>query len=416
LSAALPSLDGAEWLTRSAVRRLFTALVAEGQETRIVGGAVRNALMGDPVGEIDFATTATPDKIVALAKAAGLKSVPTGIDHGTVTVVVDGRGYEVTTLREDVATDGRHAVVRFGRDWTADAMRRDFTVNALSVDADGTVHDPVGGYADVLARRIRFIGAADQRIAEDRLRILRFLRFSAEYGDGTVDAAGLAAVTRARDGLRTLSGERVGNEMRRLLVAPRAVEIVGIMQETGILGIVLAGVGYLAQFARLERFERTVAAKATVPLRLAALSASVAEDVERVTGRLRLTNAERDRMHAALAAHSAFRPLPGARAARASLYRLHPEAWRDGLALAFTESTAAPEEPVWKALHELPDHWTIPHFPLSGRDVVGMATPSGPAVGALLRSVEAWWIAQDFAPDERALRSRLQQETAAAQQ
>ncbi len=416
MSAALPGLAGADWLTQASAQRIFAALGAKGHETRIIGGAVRNALMGDGVREIDFATTATPDEVAALAAAAGLKTVPTGIDHGTLTVVVDGRGYEVTTLREDIETDGRHATVRFGRDWKADAMRRDFTVNALSVTADGTVHDPVGGYADILARRIRFIGDADQRIAEDRLRILRFLRFNAEYGSGGVDPAGLSAAIRARDGLSALSGERIGNELRRLIVAPRAVEMVGIMQETGILGIVLAGIGYIDQFARWVAFETAVGAEPKVPLRLAVLACRIGEDVERLTRRLRLTNAERDRMLAALAAKTKFRPLPAGRAARAALYRLNKPAFRDGLCLAFADGRAAPDDAAWKALYDLPDTWTAPRFPLSGRDVVGRSMPSGPAVGAILRTVEAWWIAQDFAPDERALRARLQQELAAAQQ
>ncbi len=416
MSPALPNLAGAEWLARPAAVRIFAALRAEGHEARIVGGAVRNALMGRAVGEIDFATTATPKEVARLAAAAGLKSVPTGVDHGTLTIVVDGRGFEVTTLREDIETDGRHAVVRFGRDWTADALRRDFTVNALSVDGDGTVHDAVGGYADILARRIRFIGDADQRIAEDRLRILRFLRFSAEYGDGTIDGGGLSAATRGRDGLRALSSERIGHEMRRLLMAPRAVEMVEIMQEAGILGVVLAGVGYVGQFARLVRFETAVGAQPCLPLRLAALAVRVAEDVERLTRRLRLTNTERDRMLGALAAATAFRPLPAAQAARAGLYRLGETDWRDGLGLAFATSAAAPDDATWTALYDLPETWTIPRFPLSGRDVLGAATPSGPAVGAVLKAVEAWWIAQDFAPDERALRIRMQQELASAQQ
>ena len=416
MTAALPSLAGAAWLVQPAARRIFAALGAQGHQTRIIGGAVRNALIGGTVGEIDFATTAKPAETAALAAAAGLKTVPTGIDHGTLTIVVDGRGYEVTTLREDIDTDGRHATVRFGRDWTADAERRDFTVNALSVDADGTVHDPVGGYADILARRIRFIGAAEKRIAEDRLRILRFLRFSAEYGDGTVDAIGLSAAIRGRDGLQALSAERVGHELRRLIVAPRAVEIVGIMQESGLLGLVLAGVGYVGPFARLVGFAAEVGGTAQAPLRLAALACRIAEDAERVTRRLRLTNAERDRMVAALAAKTAFRPLPAGRSARAALYRLKEPAWRDGLCLAFADGRAAPDDAAWKALYDLPGSWAVPRFPLSGRDVVGALMPSGPAVGAVLRSIETWWIAQDFAPDERALRARLQQELAAAQQ
>lgn len=416
MSAALPSLAAAEWLRAPATRRIFAALAAEGEETRIVGGAVRNALMGQAVGDIDFATTATPDKVAALAHAAGLKAVPTGVEHGTLTVVVDGRGHEVTTLREDVETDGRHAVVRFGRDWTADAMRRDFTVNALSVDAGGTVHDPVGGHRDILARRIRFIGDADRRIAEDRLRILRFLRFTAEYGVEPIDAAGLGAAIRARDGLRALSRERIGHEMRRLVAAPRAAEILAVMQDAGILGVVLGGVAYTGQFARFVRFERAAGMDVSVPRRLAVLAARIGEDVERVTHRLRLTNGERDRMLAALAARAAFSPLPSPRAAHAALYRLGDPAWRDGLGLAFAGATAAPDDAAWKALHDLPDTWPVPRFPLSGRDVIGASAAPGPAVGALLRSVEAWWIAQDFAPDEAGLRARLQQELAAMQQ
>ena len=419
MNAALPSLAGADWLTQAPVRRIFAALAAGPpghHETRIIGGAVRNALMGVAVSEIDFATTATPEEVAALGAAAGLKTVPTGIDHGTLTIVVEGRGYEVTTLREDIETDGRHATVRFGRDWTADAMRRDFTVNALSVTADGRVHDPVGGYADILARRIRFIGDADARIAEDRLRVLRFLRFTAQYGEGALDPAGLKAAIRARDDLRALSGERIGNEMRRLIVAPRAVEMITIMQEIGILGVVTAGVGYVGELARLARFEAAVGAPPEVATRLTVLTARVDEDVVRITGCLRLTNAERDRMAAALRARPAFSPLPGMRGARATLYRLGQPAWRDGLALAFATSAAPAEDQAWAALYALPDTWDVPRFPLSGRDIVGRAIPAGPAVGAILRSVEAWWIAQDFAPDEQALRARLQQELAGAQQ
>jgi tRNA nucleotidyltransferase/poly(A) polymerase len=410
------NLAGADWLVAPATQRIFAALAPGGHETRIVGGAVRNALMGQAVSDIDFATTARPEEVVVLSAAAGFKAVPTGIEHGTVTLVIDGQGHEVTTLREDVETDGRHAVVRFGHDWTADALRRDFTVNALSVGADGTVYDPIGGYPDIVGRRIRFIGDADRRIAEDRLRVLRFLRFTAQYGEGAIDVEGLAAAIRARDGLRALSGERVGNEMRRLVVARRAGEIATVMQETGILGVVLAGVGYVAQFARCVEFETALGVAPEIPRRLAVLAVRVAEDVERITRRLRLSNAERDRMSAALLARPAFSPLPGGRTARAALYRLGEEAWRDGLCLAFAETNAMPGDAAWARLYNLPDAWRPPRFPLSGRDVVGRMAPAGPVVGAVLRSVEAWWIAQDFAPDEGALRARLQQELAAAQQ
>lgn len=407
----LPNLSGETWFRRDAVQKIF-ALFTANEEARVIGGTVRNALFGVPVRDLDFGTTATPDKVTALATAAGIKVVPTGIDHGTVTLVIDGEACEVTTLREDIATDGRHAVVRFGRDWTADAMRRDFTVNALSVDRNGNVHDPIGGAADIRVRRIRFIGDPAQRIAEDRLRILRLFRFHAEYGEGPIDPAALSASIRARNDLRDLSAERIGQEMRKLVVAPRAVEVATLMQDAGILPIVFGGVAYPAQFGRMVRASTAANAKVTPATRLAALGCRVEEDALRLTERLRLSNVERDRMLATLAAVSAFSPFPDARSERRALYRLGEEAFRDGVFQAFAWS-AAPDGQAWKQLYHLPDRWPAPVFPLGGRDIV--AVPPGPAIGALLRAVEAWWIEQDFAPDEAALRARLQQMIAAQQ-
>ena len=414
MSNPLPSLSTAEWLAAPAVQRVFAVLTAGGEEARIAGGAVRNALMGLPVGEVDIATTATPDKVTAAAAKAGIRAVPTGLDHGTVTLVVDGTGFEVTTLRQDIETDGRHAIVRFGRDWTADARRRDFTVNALSVDQAGVVHDPVGGYPDILARRIRFIGAPDRRIAEDRLRILRFFRFHAQVGEGEIDAAGLSAAMRARDGLRDLSPERIGQEMRRIVIAPRAAGTVATMQEAGVLPVVLGGVGFLAQFAAAARFEAEVGATPAVAPRLAVLACRIVEDVLRVSARLRLPNAERERMTATLAAAASVAALRDARPARRLLYRLGVERFRDGVVHAFAWSGAA-DLALWLDLYGLPDRWTVPSFPLGGCDIIGQGTPRGPQVGELLRAVEAWWIDQDFAPDEAALRRRLQQMLASAQ-
>ncbi len=410
----LPSLGDQPWFAARAVRQVFALLDRDGDEARVVGGAVRNALLGRPVRDIDFATTATPDVVVQRAAAAGIKTVPTGIEHGTVTLVVDGRGYEVTALREDIATDGRHAVVRFGRDWEADARRRDFTINALSADASGRIHDPVGGYDDIVARRVRFIGDAATRIAEDRLRVLRFFRFHAEYGEGALDAAGLSAAMAARNDLRDLSAERIGQEMRKIVVAPRAAEVVAQMQERGILGIVLGGVGYLAQFARAIHGEAGVGATPVAATRLAVLTCRIEEDVVRVTERLRLSNLERDRMLAALAASGSFVRPPGEREARAALYRRGPEAYRDGIVQAFAWSDVN-DPPLWRSLYTLPDRWTPPRFPLNGRDVMASGRERGPEVGTLLRAVEAWWIGEDFAPDETAVRARLQQMIAAQQ-
>ena len=411
----LPNLGNLAWFTAVPVRRIFGVLADGGEDVRVIGGAVRNALMGRDVGDIDFATTATPERVTALATAAGIRTVPTGIDHGTVTLVIAGKGYEVTTLREDIATDGRHAVVRFGRDWQADAERRDFTVNALSVDASGTIHDPVGGYPDILAGRIRFIGDAATRIAEDRLRILRLFRFHAEYGKGDLDRDALSAAIRARNGIRELSAERIGQEIRRLVVAPRAVETVGLMQDAGILPVVLGGVGYIGALARLRAFEARLAIAPAAELHLAALGCRIAEDVERLTARLRLANSERDRMAAALAASRSFATLPDERGARAALYRLQPGAFRDGIAIAFAWSDALPDDRGWEDLYRLPERWPAPVFPLGGRDALSGGVAHGPAIGRLLRSLEAWWIDQDFAPDEAALRDRLQQMIAAEQ-
>ncbi len=409
MTAPLPSLADAKWLAEPAVRRVFAVLSAAGAEARIVGGAVRNALMARAVADVDFATTATPDAVAASAAAAGVKVAPTGVEHGTLTLVVGGRPFEVTTLREDIATDGRRAVVRFGSDWDADARRRDFTVNALSVAADGRVFDPVGGYDDIVAGRIRFIGDPDRRIAEDRLRILRLFRLHAEYGKGDIDADALAATMRGRDGLRELSAERVGQEMRRLVVAARAAETLVVMQESGILPIVLAGVGYLAAFARLAAFEAELARPPAAPLRLAALACRVEEDVERIARRLRLANAERDRMLAALAAARVLSPGVSARGARRILYRHGAAAYGDGVALAVAWGGESARDQRFVALVRLPERWTAPKFPLAGRDVVAGGGRPGPAVGALLAAVEDWWVEHDFKADEAALRKRLQQ-------
>jgi poly(A) polymerase len=416
VSEAVPLADAA-WLKDGEVARLLAALDCDGEEARVVGGAVRNTLLRLPVAEIDVATTALPEEVVRRVTAAGWKAVPTGIEHGTVTLVADGVPFQVTTLREDVATDGRRAVVRFGRDWSADARRRDFTVNALSVDASGSVHDPLGGYPDILSRRIRFIGDPDQRIAEDRLRILRFFRFNAEFGGGVIDADGLSAAIRARDGLRTLSAERIGQEMRRMILAPGAAEMLGLMQDCGILPVILAGVACLGPFARYLEFERLVDARPSLPLRLAAAACRVEEDVERIADRLRLSNAECELAGAALAAIAKV-PDPGDEpAALRLLYALGEGGdaiFRGAVALAFAWSEAS-DAADHVGLYRLPDRRSRPKFPLRGRDVLGAGAPHGPAIGEVLQALEAWWVDHDFAPDETELRVRLQQMIAAVQ-
>src|SRR5262245_29952284 len=243
-----PRLD-APWLAEPPLADLLAVLDRDGEESRVVGGTVRNALFEQPHGDIDIATTALPKEVMRRVTAAGFKAVPTGIEHGTVTVIADAQPYEVTTLREDVETYGRKAKVAFGRDWKRDAERRDFTINALSVGADGAVHDYVGGLDDLARRRVAFIGDPQKRIAEDYLRILRFFRFHAAYGQGAPDAAGLEACIRERGGLAQLSRERVRMELIKLFVAPRAAATLAMMGDAGLLGRVLGGVPLIASFA-----------------------------------------------------------------------------------------------------------------------------------------------------------------------
>src|SRR5262245_52645555 len=274
----------------------MTALNADGEEARVVGGAVRNALMGEPLGDIDLATTAVPDEVMRRASAAGFKPVPTGIEHGTVTVVIDSRPFEVTTLREDVETFGRHASVRFGRDWRKDAERRDFTMNALSASTDGAVHDYVGGLDDLRMRRVRFIGEPAARIAEDYLRILRFFRFHAAYGHGAPDRAGVKACIEGRAGLAQLSRERVRMEMLKLLLARYASGALTTMSDAGLLLQVLGGVADLAAFERMTKIEAALRLSPDPVRRLGALAARIHEDAERLQQRLRLSNAEFERL------------------------------------------------------------------------------------------------------------------------
>lgn len=391
----------AAFLADPLVREVLTLLSRDGEEARVVGGAVRNTLMGLPVADVDIATTARPETVIERAEAAGLKTAPTGIEHGTVTVIGHRHVVEVTTLREDIETDGRRAVVRFGRDWQADAARRDFTINALSVDLSGRIHDPVGGLADIAARRVRFIGSAERRIAEDRLRALRFFRFHAAYGSGALDAEGLSATIRARQDLASLSAERIGQEMRKLVIAPGAVATLATMQESGILPLVAAGVGDLGALARLPRFEPEGPAAA---LRFAVLFGRVQEDVDRIAVRFRLSNAERSRMRQALEAGEVIattRPETDP----ATLYRLGQGAFLDGLAFAAARGFVA--DAAFRSRGGMARDWAIPVFPLSGRDVVELGVDRGPLVGLLLKHAEREWIAGGFREDATALRERL---------
>jgi tRNA nucleotidyltransferase/poly(A) polymerase len=400
--SAPPSLKDAEWLRRPETKRVFAALTASGVETRAVGGAVRDALLGLPVSEIDLATTALPEQVMALARKAGLKAVPTGIDHGTVTIVVDGVPFEVTTLRRDVETFGRHATVAFTEDWVEDARRRDFTLNALYAGSDGTVFDPLGGYADLAAGRVRFIGDAEARIKEDYLRILRFFRFNAYYGKGPLDAEGLAACVRLRAGLDQLSAERVAGELRRLLVAPEAIRAVEALFDYGLLTQLLGGVPRLMRFARLVAAEQALGLAPDAALRLAALAVFVGEDAERLAARLRLSNAEQAVLALGADDHAAAE-LPDEAAAKRALYRLGRCTFEAHVLLASADAGVPPDDQSWQQALRLADRWQAPEFPLRGPDIMALGDVKGPAIGEILRRVEAEWVAGGFAASREEL-------------
>jgi poly(A) polymerase len=393
----------AAWLRDAPLRDVLAALDGDGEEARIVGGAVRNALLGEPHGDIDIATTALPREVIRRVEAAGFKAVPTGVEHGTVTIVAAGQPFEVTTLREDVETFGRHATVVFGRDWKRDAERRDFTINALSLSRDGTVHDYVGGFADIEARRVRFIGDAARRIAEDYLRILRFFRFHAAYGEGTPDPEGLAACIEGRAGLEQLSRERVRMEMVKLLVAKHAVPTLALMTEMGLLEQVLGGVPLLASYANMTKLEAALALAADPVRRLGALAVSVIEDAERLRERLRLTNAEYERLASMADGWRQISTSWSEHAARVLLYRLGSARFTDRVLLAWTRAPQGAADPTWHALATLPERWSAPAFPLKAADFIARGVPKGPRLGAALAAAEEAWIAAGFPVDAPAV-------------
>ncbi len=376
-----------------ATRAVVAALEAVGGEAcaRFVGGCVRDALLGMERADldIDIATVLTPPQVIAALEGSGLKAVPTGVEHGTVTAVAKGRPFEITTLRRDVETDGRRAVVAFSTDWAEDAARRDFRLNALYMDPGGTLHDPTGGgVADALAGRIVFVGDPETRIREDYLRVLRFFRFYAGYGRGEPDAEALAACARLKAGLESLSGERVSKELLKLLAAADPRPAVGLMARTGVLGVLLPGV------TSFWRFDGLASLEADAALRLAALLPDDRAEVARAALRLRLSNALRDRLLAACSDGVDISADMSPAAARAAIYRLGAETFRDRAKLA----RAGAPSPAWSEVLALADAWTPPAFPLTGDQIKAAGVTEGPAIGRLRREIEAWWIANDFAP------------------
>lgn len=388
------------WMTEPATQALLAALRDAGIAARFVGGCVRDALLGREIADVDLATPARPEAVMAALDKAGIKAVPTGIEHGTVTAVVPPRHYEITTLRRDVETFGRHARVEFDADWIADAERRDFTINALYLDPDGTLHDPAGGLRDLKAHRVRFIGEPAARIAEDRLRVLRYYRFEARFGRGSGDAASRAACRAAAAGLRKLSAERIAGELIRLLAVPYPARGLRMMAEDQVLSAVLP------EGTRLDRLEKLIeAAPDADPLhRLAALVDADPASMAAMAERLRLSNDERDRL-IGLAPPWPLDPAANQRTQRRALYRLGAKRYRDIAALLAAEDKI--DKRSLAELLPLADGWKPPRFSVAGRDVLALGIPPGPRVGELLDAVRQWWEEGDFTADRAACLAHL---------
>ena len=390
------------WMGEAGTRRVMAALAAGGTAVRFVGGCVRDALLGRPVVDIDIATPDPPERAMRKLEDAGLRALPTGIDHGTVSALADGRRYEVTTLRRDVETDGRRARVAFTDDWRADAARRDFTFNAMSADPDGRVYDYFGGLADLRAGCVRFVGDPRARIDEDHLRLLRFWRFHAHYGRAAPRAAERAACRAAAPLLDRLSGERIREELLKLLAAPDPVPSVAAMAEDGVFAVLpfsTVAVGALAALIALEPvYDRD-------PLRrLAALMPAdpQARTADAVAARLRLSRAQRARLLATAAAT----PLESRAALRAALHRAGQAAILDRVLLAAARAGVGPAA-VADDLAEIAA-WSAPRFPLTGADLLAAGVAPGPRLGRLLTTVEDWWVGRDFAPDRDACLAQAQ--------
>ncbi|MCM5559850.1 CCA tRNA nucleotidyltransferase [Pleomorphomonas sp. JP5] len=379
------SIVGAPFLGDPAFRRVIAAIEMDGDRARVVGGAVRNTLIGVPVDDVDIATTARPEVVAARATAAGLKAVPTGIAHGTVTIVSSGRPFEVTTLRTDLETNGRHAVVAFTRDWAGDAGRRDFTMNAIYADADGSLHDPVGGIADALAGRVRFIGDPVERIEEDYLRILRFFRFHARYGRVELDKRGLEAAVGLQEGIGQLSRERIGAEMRKLVTAVGAEPALTVMDRTGILAKILPGGGVLARFSTTI----DLALRHDLPFGLEARLAALAVDRQGLAGALRLSGREDKRVETIVQWGGELAARMDEATVRLVVVRAGNEVASAALVLAAAEQGCDPKA----NLVQIARDFRPPESPVTAARLMAEGYVPGPGLGAELRRREAAWIA-----------------------
>ena len=383
------------WLKSKSLQNLLSILNAEGGESRIAGGAVRNALLEQTISDVDIATTLVPRDVILRVNAAGHKSVPTGIEHGTITVVMGKDTYEVTTLRQDIETDGRHAKVLYGTDWTADAKRRDLTMNALYMDANGVVFDPLGGMPDVLSQTVRFIDNAETRIREDFLRILRFFRFFAWYGKFRPDADGLKACTRLKDGLANLSAERIWQELSKLFAAPDPSRAVLWMRQTGVLSAVLPetekwGIDALPGLIRTERTNNW---KPDSLLRLMAIIPPQEERVKTLSTRQKLPNKVRDRLK-----YWANTPLPDPTLKQSDfyqwLYGQNRQAVGDHLYLLIAKEDENSKKYIRQ--QKWLNRWEKPNFPVRGQDLLNEGMEAGPQIAERLNELQTRWVESGF--------------------
>ncbi len=398
------------WRADPATLAVLDALEADGGAdcARFVGGCVRNALIGRPIQDIDIATSLLPERVLAALEHKGVRALPTGIDHGTITAVVKGRSFEITTLRRDVETDGRRAVVAFTDSWTQDAARRDFRLNALYADRQGHIYDPTGeGVADARSGRIIFVGDPAQRIREDALRIVRYFRFLAWYGRAEPDAAALTACGDLADLVQGLSAERVAQEILKLLAAEDPREAVRLMASCGVLKRLIPDVDDLARFEALVRIESEVLFQADALLRLAALLRPDPSTARSVAGALRLSRAQTARLQDAVTPTPGLVSWMGPKETRRLVYGLGAKTFHDRVLLTWAESSRPAAAAQWRALLPMGEAWTPPRLPLSGEEVAAAGVPSGPLIGRVLREVEAWWVDQDFPNDKLSVMERL---------
>ncbi|HVE05057.1 MAG TPA: CCA tRNA nucleotidyltransferase [Rhizomicrobium sp.] len=392
------------WLTDAKTRAVLDAL---GPDSRFVGGAVRNALLGCEVSDIDIATPLLPDVVAKRLTAAGLGAVPTGVEHGTITAIASGTPFEVTTLRRDVATDGRRAVVAYTTDWKEDAARRDFTMNALYATADGEVIDLVGGVADLNAGRVHFVGDATTRIREDYLRILRLFRFHAWYGKGEIDAEALRAAAAEKAGLAQLSGERVQKELLRLLEAENPAPVLRTMAAAGILSVLLPGALSITRLEHLAAIDAEAFFTPDPLLRLAALLPNDVSVADAVAAKLKLSNTQALRVADIAGAKEKIVSYLSVKEVRKLLYRIDTGPFKDRVFLKWADDAKNSNAVQWRMLLAVADAWERPRFPLSGREVMLAGVPEGPLVGKILAEVEDWWVDADFTEDEFSLAERL---------